>query len=90
MKKKELVDFVSGVTNISKKDSEMVVNAVIEGVRTGLLDDGEVYLVGFGTFKVKDKPAHKARNPKTGEIVDVPEKRVLKFRPARDLKENIQ
>jgi nucleoid DNA-binding protein len=90
MKKKDLVDFVAGVTNISKKDALMVVEATLEGVRNGLRDDGEVSLVGFGSFKVKDKPAHTARNPKTGETVDVPEKRVLKFKAANDLKEQIQ
>lgn len=90
MRKKDLVSYVANVANISKKDSAMVVDAVVEGVRTGLVDDGEVNLVGFGSFKVKDKPAHAARNPLTGEKVDVPEKRVLKFKASRDLKESIQ
>jgi DNA-binding protein HU-beta len=90
MKKKDLVNFVAGVANISKKDSAMVVDAMVEGIRTGLVDDGEVTLVGFGSFKVKDKPAHTGRNPLTGESIEVPEKRVLKFKASRDLKESIQ
>jgi DNA-binding protein HU-beta len=90
MKKKDLVSFVAGVTNISKKDAGMCVDAVIEGIRTGLIDEGEVALVGFGSFKVKDKPAHTGRNPLTGESIEVPEKRVLKFKAAKDLKDSIQ
>jgi DNA-binding protein HU-beta len=90
MKKKDLVSFVAGVTNISKKDAGMVVDAVVEGIRSGLVNDGEVLLVGFGSFKIKDKPAHTGRNPMTGETVEVPEHRVLKFKAASNLKESIQ
>jgi nucleoid DNA-binding protein len=50
----------------------------------------QVLLVGFGSFKVKDKPAHMGRNPMTGETVSVPEHRVLKFKASSDLKESIQ
>jgi len=90
MKKKDLVKFVANVANVTKKDSAMVVDAVLEGLRNGLVEDGNVSITGFGTFLVKDKPAHKARNPQTGETVDVPEKRVLKFKASKDLKESIQ
>jgi len=90
MRKKDLVEFVAGTTNISKRDAGMVVAAVVEGLRSGLIEDGEVGIVGFGSFKVKDKPARTARNPKTGETVDVEARRVIKFKPSGELKTAVQ
>ena len=59
----------------------------MEGIVEGLHADGKVALVGFGSFLLADKKARTARNPKTGEAVEVPAKVVPKFRPSAALKE---
>ncbi len=87
MNKAELVDFVAGETSMTKRDAVQAINAVLMGVKNGLMNDLKVTLVGFGTFSVVTKAAHTARNPKTGESVDVPEKRVPKFKPSNMMKD---
>ena len=87
MNKANLIDFVAAETNLTKKDSRGAIEAVVNGIVDGLNTDGKVALVGFGTFLLVDKKARIARNPKTGEAVDVPAKVVPKFRPSASLKE---
>lgn len=87
MNKAKLIDFVAGEANLTKRDARVAIEAVIAGINTGLADDGKVALVGFGTFLLVEKKARTARNPKTGEAVEVPAKVVPKFRPSASLKE---
>jgi DNA-binding protein HU-beta len=87
MNKQALVDFVASEMGQSKKASREAVNVVIGGILEGLLNEGKVSLVGFGTFELVKKPARTARNPKTGESIEVPEKMVPKFRASRSLKD---
>jgi nucleoid DNA-binding protein len=87
MNKATLIEFVAEECSISKKGAKVTVETVLEGITNGLVDDGVVTLVGFGTFSLVQKQARTARNPKTGEEVDVPAKVVPKFRPSAALKE---
>ena len=89
MKKVELIEFVAEEANISKKDAKIITDAVLAGLKQGLINDGKVALVGFGNFSVKVRPAHTGRNPMTGEEIDVPEKSVVKFKPSTELKESV-
>jgi nucleoid DNA-binding protein len=87
MNKASLIDYVANEANVTKKDARAAIEAVIGGIVDGLNADGKVALVGFGTFQLVNKKARVARNPKTGEAVDVPAKVVPKFRPSATLKE---
>lgn len=87
MNKASLIDYVATAANVTKKDARVAVDAVINGVIDGLASDGKVALVGFGTFLMVNKKARVARNPKTGEAVDVPAKIVPKFRASASLKD---
>lgn len=87
MNKANLIDFVATETNLTKKDARGAIEAVIDGIINGLSADNKVALVGFGTFLLVEKKARTARNPKTGEAVEVPAKIVPKFRPSASLKE---
>ena len=87
MNKATLIDFVAAETSMTKKDARSAIEAVIEGIVEGLSSDNKVALVGFGTFLLVDKKARTARNPKTGEAVEVPAKVVPKFSPSATLKE---
>lgn len=87
MNKATLINYVAGTESVSKKDAKASIEAVLTGIVDGLLTDGKVTLVGFGTFLLVSKNARTARNPKTGEAVDVPAKVVPKFRPSAGLKD---
>ena len=89
MNKKNLTNFVAAEENagITKKDANLVIGHVLNGIKSGLLKDGKVTLVGFGTFSIVKRKARKARNPQTGEPINVPEKFVPKFKASKALKE---
>jgi DNA-binding protein HU-beta len=87
MNKANLIEFVATKTNMTKKDAKEALEAVIEGIVDGLSMDNKVTLVGFGTFQLIEKAARTARNPKTGEPIEVPAKIAPKFRASAALKE---
>jgi DNA-binding protein HU-beta len=87
MNKTDLVAAVAADTQLSKDKAAVAVEAVIKHIQSALLDGNEVRIPGFGNFKVMDRKATTARNPRTGETVDVPASKVAKFSPAKGLKE---
>jgi len=87
MNKKALTNKVAEAAEITKKDANLVIGHVLEGIREGLVEDGKVTLVGFGTFKIVLRAARKARNPQTGEPIDVPAKFVPKFKASKKMRE---
>ncbi len=86
MNKAGLVNYVANALEISKKDAKEVVTATMDGITEGLVTEGKVSLVGFGTFSAIKREARTARNPQTGEAVEVPEKYVPKFKASNNLK----
>lgn len=86
MNKADVVDAVSNMTSLPKKDAKIVVDAILDAIKNGLIEDGKVSLTGFGTFMLVDKPARVARNPKTGEKVDVPARTTTRFKPSLEMK----
>lgn len=70
----------------SKKDAANYIDAVFEGLKIGLERDGKVSINSFGTFYTLNKPAFMSKNPRTGEIVNVPERRHPKVRFSSSLK----
>jgi len=87
MNKKALTNKVAAAAEITKKDANLVIGHVLDGIKAGLIEDGKVTLVGFGTFKVVQRAARKARNPQTGEAIDVPAKMVPKFKASKAMRE---
>jgi DNA-binding protein HU-beta len=83
---KEIVEDVVKVTGSTKTQAEQVISAVFDRVSSELKSGNEVTIKNFGRFFTKQKPARNARNPKTGETVQVPEKTVIKFAPRGELK----
>ncbi len=86
MTKAEIVSRISEATGLTKVDTEAAVNGFIHSVSDALSKGKGVEIRGFGTFKVKEKNARVARNPRTGEKVMVPKKSVPFFKPSRELK----
>ena len=90
MNKTELVAAVAAKAEISKKDADAAVKAVIDSI-TGALADGEkVALVGFGTFDVNTRAARTGKNPRTGEAINIPEAKVPSFKAGSALKDAVK
>ncbi|PTX52509.1 DNA-binding protein HU-beta/DNA-binding protein HU-alpha [Gemmobacter caeni] len=85
MKKSELIASVAEKTGLNRKQAGEVIDVLFAEVARGSADAGGVAIAGFGTFKVKTRPARSARNPATGATIEVPEKRVLNFKPSSAL-----
>lgn len=87
MNRKDLVDALASKTGTSKKDAHDFLEAFLDTVKGELKSGGSVSLVGFGTFKVNDRPAREARNPRTGEKIHIPARQVPVFKVGKGLKD---
>ncbi len=87
MTKAELVEEVAGQTELTKKHAEVIVNTVFESIVDSLRAGDKIELRGFGSFRIRNRGPRTGRNPKTGEKVDVPAKRIPYFKPGKELKE---
>ena len=90
MNKTELVAAVAAKAELSKKDAEAAVKAVIDSVTEALADGGKVALVGFGTFEVKTRAARTGKNPRTGEAISIPASKVPSFKAGAALKNAVK
>jgi len=89
MTKAELVDQVAKAADLTKKHSEIIVNTLFDSIVKALGKGDKIELRGFGSFRVRTRDARVGRNPKTGEIVHVPAKKIPFFKPGKELKELI-
>jgi len=90
MNKVALVEAVHEVVGGTKVQAEQVIDKVIDSIISTLKKGEEVSIAGLGIFSVKDRAARTARNPRTGEMVQVPAMRVPKFRAAKALKDAVK
>lgn len=90
MNKAELITAVAAKTELSKKDAERAVDAVVESIQEALGGGDKVALVGFGTFEVKERAARKGRNPQTGEEINIAATRVPVFKAGKGFKDVIE
>ena len=89
MTKTELINAVAEKAELSKKDAEKAVSAVLEGITDALTSGEKVQLVGFGTFEVRERAAREGKNPATGETIQIEATRVPAFKAAKALKDAI-
>jgi len=90
MKKSVLIEKIAEkVEGLSKKQVEVIVETVFESVKEALAKGGKVEIRGFGNFRLRNRNARKARNPKTGESVSVPPKKVPFFKVGKELREMV-
>jgi len=90
MTKAELIDKIANKAKISKRAANIVLNTFVDSVTMALKKGDRVALVGFGTFSVTKRKARTARNPRTGEKIQVPAKRAPKFKAGRELKNAVK
>lgn len=90
MNKQALVELVHEKVGGTKVQAEEIVNGIFDAIVSTLSKGGEVSIAGIGIFSVKARAARTARNPKTGEAVQVPATKVPKFRAAKALKDAVK
>ena len=90
MTKKEIVKTISDKTGLTQLQIKEIVQLTFDGIIETLLDEGRVELRNFGVFQVKSRKARKARNPRTGRQVQVPEKFVVTFKPGKEMEARVQ
>ena len=89
MTKAELAARVADRVHLTSRQSEAIINIVLSCIAEVLREGGQVELRGFGSFRARSRNARQGRNPRTGEAVQVPSKRVPFFRAAKDLREGV-
>ena len=87
MTKAELVERVANQINLTKKQTEVVVNTVFSSITDSLAEGKKVELRGFGSFRIRQRNARVGRNPKSGQKVDVPSKKVPFFKAGKELRQ---
>lgn len=87
MTKAELIEEVSRVVEMTRKDSEVIVETIFASVCRALHSGDKIEIRGFGSFRTRQRQSRVGRNPKTGARVDVPAKRIPYFKPSKELKD---
>jgi len=90
MNKAELVEKVANQTGLTKRISREAVDGIISAITDSLVREERVTLVGFGTFQVMERKARRGVNPQTRETIQIPAKKIPKFRPGKSLREKVR
>ena len=87
MTKADLIDEVSRLAELTRKDSEVIVETIFDSVVRSLRAGDKIEIRGFGSFRTRQRRGRVGRNPKTGEKVEVPAKKIPFFKPSKELKD---
>jgi len=87
MTKAELIDEVSKVVEMTRKDSETIVETIFDSIVNSLHKGEKIEIRGFGSFRTRQRQPRVGRNPKTGSRVEVPSKRIPYFKPSKELRD---
>ncbi len=90
MNKTELIAVVAERAEVTKKDAEMVLAAIVDTVAETLATGEKVVITGFGTFEVRNRVARKGRDPRTGHVIDIPSQKTPAFRAGKGLKDAVR
>lgn len=85
MNKTDLINEIAAKAGLSKADARKSLDATLESIEQALANDDKVQLIGFGTFSIVEKEARTGINPRTKEKIEIPARKVVKFKPAADL-----
>jgi DNA-binding protein HU-beta len=88
--KSEQIDALAGAAGITAAQARLAFDALPGVVLAGLLEDERITITGLGTFEVAHRAPRSVRNPSTGEMMDLPAKKAVKFRPAKYLRERVE
>src|SRR5450631_942120 len=87
MTKAELIEEVSKIVEMTRKDSETIVETIFDSIVNSLHKGDKIEIRGFGSFRTRQRQPRVGRNPKTGSRVDVPSKRIPFFKPSKELRD---
>ena len=87
MTKADLIEEVSRLAELTRKDSEVIVETIFDSVVRSLRVGDKIEIRGFGSFRTRQRKPRVGRNPKTGERVEVPDKKIPFFKPSKELKD---
>ncbi len=89
MTKVDLIARVAAEADLTKKDAEKAVSALLEGITEALKSGDKVTIVGFGTFETRERPARKGHDPRTGKEIDIAASTAPAFKPGKALKDAV-
>ena len=87
MTKADLIDEVSRLAELTRKDSEVIVESIFDSIVRSLRVGDKIEIRGFGSFRTRQRKPRVGRNPKTGDRVEVPAKKIPFFKPSKELKD---
>ena len=90
MNKAQLINALANKCHLTRKDSDLAVNAMFDIIIDQLEKGEKVQIVGFGCFDVRERPARKGRNPMTGETIEIEASRSVSFKPGKALKDAME
>jgi len=90
MTKAELISVIAEDADITKAAAAKALESFLETVATELTENGKLGLVGFGTFSVVEREAREGRNPQTGAAIKIAAKKVVKFKPGKELSDKVK
>lgn len=89
MRKPDLANHIAETADLSKEKAADVLNAILEQIAGATSRNDAVNLIGFGSFTPKTRAARKGKNPKTGEVIDIPASSTVAFKPGKALKDSL-
>ncbi|WP_304992078.1 HU family DNA-binding protein [Desulfopila sp. IMCC35006] len=90
MNKGDLIEKVARECGLSKTASDQVLNSILNAITGAVATGDKVTLIGFGTFSVSARPAREGRNPQTGDIIQIPARKVVKFKAGSKLSDAVK
>ena len=87
MTKADLIEEVARVTDVTRRDSEVIVETIFDSIVHSLRAGDKIEIRGFGSFRTRQRNSRVGRNPKTGDRVEVPAKKIPFFKPSKELKD---
>lgn len=90
MTKSEVANELMSRTGLARREAVLAVEIFLDCMKRGIRDGQKVSLVGFGTFRLKGKGARNGRNPRTGEQIFIPEKKVVVFKPGKSFRDQVE
>ena len=89
MNRADIIDRTAKAANLTKSEADEAVTSFLDSVKEGLLSGEKITIIGFGSFSVVERKARMGRNPQTGQEIEIPASKTVKFKPGEKLKTEI-
>ena len=89
MNKADIISKIVEATNLKRAEADEAITSFLDSIKEGLKNGEKITIIGFGSFSVVERKARMGRNPQTGQEIEIPAKKTVKFNPAVKLKEEV-